>query len=125
MDQQDAIQAAHCNTKRLSIFTSHAWCEANSYSFALVPDNVSHDKYYVGVCLNTVISQLRQYLPVSQFKQRYLFQNLTRIMVKNYLKLLRIFLQHPTEKGFWMLLGYRETNGVARNNDKETMSISH
>jgi hypothetical protein len=99
MDQQDAIQSAHWNTKTLSIFTAHAWCGAANYSFALVSDNVTHDKYCVSVCLNYIISELNQYLPdleeivffsdgaASQFKQRYLFQNMTRMMAQHDLKL--------------------------------------
>ncbi|CAF5100005.1 unnamed protein product, partial [Rotaria magnacalcarata] len=99
MDQQDAIQSAYWNTRMLSIFTAHAWCGANNYSFALVSDNVTHDKYCVAVCLNTIITKLKQYLPdleeivffsdgaASQFKQRYLLQNMTRMMVEHTLKL--------------------------------------
>ncbi|CAF5036332.1 unnamed protein product, partial [Rotaria magnacalcarata] len=99
MDQQDAIQSAYWNTRMLSIFTAHAWCGANNYSFALVSDNVTHDKYCVAVCLNNIITKLKQYLPdleeivffsdgaASQFKQRYLLQNMTRMMVEHTLKL--------------------------------------
>jgi hypothetical protein len=99
MDQQDAIQSAYWNTKTLSIFTAHVWCGANGYSFALVSDNVTHDKYCVDVCLNNIISKLKQYLPdleeiaffsdgaASQFKQRYMFQNMTRMMFDHDLKL--------------------------------------
>ncbi|CAF0750698.1 unnamed protein product [Didymodactylos carnosus] len=90
MDHQDAIQSSHWNTKTLSIFTVYAWCEANSYSFALASDNVTRNKYCVDVCLNNIISKLKQYLPdleeivffsdgaASQYKQRYLLQNCYR-----------------------------------------------
>ncbi|CAF0905978.1 unnamed protein product [Adineta steineri] len=44
MEEQDAIQAAYWNTKALSIFTAHAWCGAVNYSFALVSNNLTHDK---------------------------------------------------------------------------------
>ncbi|CAF1298029.1 unnamed protein product [Rotaria magnacalcarata] len=99
MDQQDAIQSTYWNTKMLSIFTAHAWCGVNNYSCALVSDNVTHDKYCVTVCLNNIITKLKQYLPdleeivffsegaASQFKQRYLFQNMIRMMVEHTLKL--------------------------------------
>ncbi|CAF4866414.1 unnamed protein product, partial [Rotaria magnacalcarata] len=99
MDQQDAIQSTYWNTRMLSIFTAHAWCGANNYSFALVSDNVTHDKYCVAACLNNIITKLKQYLPdleeivffsdgaASQFKQRYLLQNMTRMMVEHTLKL--------------------------------------
>ncbi|CAF1145585.1 unnamed protein product [Adineta steineri] len=63
MEEQDAIQAAYWNTKALSIFTAHAWCGAVNYSFALVSNNLTHDKYCVDVCLNNIISKLNQYLP--------------------------------------------------------------
>ena len=99
MDHQDVIQSAHWNTKTLSIFTAHAWCGTNNYSFALVSDNISYDKYCAHVCLNYIIRKLKQYLPdleeitffcdgtASQFKQRYLFQNLTRMITEYHLKL--------------------------------------
>jgi hypothetical protein len=99
LDQQNAIQAPHWNTRTLSIFTAYAWCGTNTYSFALVSDNVTHDKYCVDVCLNNIIQKLKQYLPnlqeiqffsdgaASQFKQRFLFQNLTRMMVHHDLEL--------------------------------------
>ena len=53
----------------------------------------------MNVCLNNIISKLKQYLPdleeimffsdgaASQFKQRYLFQNVTRMMAEHDLKL--------------------------------------
>ncbi|CAM4848084.1 unnamed protein product, partial [Rotaria magnacalcarata] len=111
MDQQDAIQSAHWNTRTLPIFTAHAWCGANNYCFAFVSDNVTHDKYCVDVCLNNIISKLKQYLPdleeimfvsdgaASQFKQRYLFQNMTRLMVEHYLKLSGNFFATSHGKG--------------------------
>ncbi|CAF1125761.1 unnamed protein product [Adineta steineri] len=111
MDQQDAIQAAHWNTKTLSIFTAHAWCGAANYSFALVSDNLSHDKYCVDVCLNNIISKLNQYLPdleeivfysdgsACQFKQRYLFRNMSRLMAKYNLKLSWNFFATSHSKG--------------------------
>jgi hypothetical protein len=107
MDQQDAIQSAHWNKKTLSIFTAHAWCGAANYSFAMVSANVTHDKYCVNVCLNTIISKLKQYLPdleeivffsdgaASQFKQRYLFRNMTKMTAEHDLRLSWNFLLHP------------------------------
>ena len=47
MDHQDAIQSVHWNTKILSISTADVCCGVNNFSFALVFDNINHDKYYV------------------------------------------------------------------------------
>ena len=111
MDQQDAIQSAHWNTNTLSVFTAHAWCGAVNYSFALVSDNVTHGKFCVNVCLNNIISKLKRCLPdleeivffsdgaASQFKQRYLFQNMTKMMAEHDLKLSWNFLATSHGKG--------------------------
>ncbi|CAF4797217.1 unnamed protein product [Rotaria sp. Silwood1] len=68
MDQQDAIQAAHWNAGALSIFTAHA-CELKQYF-----PNLEEITFFSDGA-------------ASQFKQRYLFQNLTRMMMEHYLKL--------------------------------------
>ncbi|CAF3384637.1 unnamed protein product [Rotaria socialis] len=117
IDQQDAFQSAYWNTKMLSIFTAHAWCGANNYPFALVRDNVTHDKYCVAVCLNNTITKLKQYLldleeivsfsdgPASQFKQRYLLQNMTQMMVEHTLKLSWNFFATSYGKGVLDAIG--------------------
>jgi hypothetical protein len=91
VEEQDAIQAAHWSNKSISIFTAHAWAGPLNFSFALPSDNVTHDKYCVNACLEFIISELKQYLPnlnaitfcsdgaASQFKQRFLFRNLTKL----------------------------------------------
>lgn len=94
LKEQDEIQTAHWCSKSVSIFTAHAWCGNNNYSFALISNNVSHDKYCVSSCLTYIINKLKQQLPLleeisffsdgaaSQFKQRFLFRNLTRMSDK-------------------------------------------
>ncbi len=89
--QQDEVQSAHWNSKSISIFTAHAWCSGNDYSIALVLNDISHDKYCVNNCITYIINTLKQKLPsleeilffsdgaASQFKQRYLIHNLTRM----------------------------------------------
>ncbi|CAF1442411.1 unnamed protein product [Rotaria sordida] len=89
--QQDEVQSAHWSSKSVSIFTAYAWCGTNNYSFALVSNNISHDKYCVYNCITYIINKLKQQLPsleeilffsdgaASQFKQRYLMRNLTRM----------------------------------------------
>ncbi|CAF1252625.1 unnamed protein product [Rotaria sordida] len=79
--QQDEVQSAHWSSKSASIFTGHAWCGTNNYSFALVSNNVRHDKYCVYNCINYTINKLKQQLSsleeirvfsdstASQFKQ--------------------------------------------------------
>jgi hypothetical protein len=95
MKEQDEVQSAHWNSKSISIFTAYAWCGANNFSFVLSSNNLNHDKFCVNSCITNVINKLKQRLPTlkevmffsdgaaSQFKQRYLFRNLTR-MADNY-----------------------------------------
>ncbi|CAF5070896.1 unnamed protein product [Rotaria magnacalcarata] len=89
--QQDEIQSAHWSCKSISIFTAHAWSGTDHYSFALVSDNISHDKYCINNCITYVIKKMQKKLPsleeilffsdgaASQFKQRYLIRNLARM----------------------------------------------
>ncbi|CAM4848043.1 unnamed protein product [Rotaria magnacalcarata] len=89
--QQDEIQSAHWSCKSISIFTAHAWSGTDHYSFALVSDNISHDKYCINKCITYVIKKMQKKLPsleeilffsdgaASQFKQRYLIRNLARM----------------------------------------------
>ena len=96
---QDAIQSAHWSNKAISIFTAHAWCSPLNFSFALPSNNISHNKYAVDTCLDFIIQELKQYLPdlksivffsdgaASQFKQRFLFRNLTRFSIDYHLNL--------------------------------------
>ncbi|CAF3102305.1 unnamed protein product [Rotaria sp. Silwood2] len=93
IEEQDAIQSAHWSTKTISIFTAHAWCGPLNFSFALPSNNVTHNKYCTNTCLDYIISEVKQYLPdlkrimffsdgaASQFKQRFLFRNLTRLSI--------------------------------------------
>lgn len=92
-EEQDAIQSAHWSTKSISIFTAHAWCDPLNFSFALPSNNVTHNKFCINTCLDFLIGELKQYLPdlktiiffsdgaASQFKQRFLFRNLTRLSI--------------------------------------------
>ena len=95
--QQNEIQSSHWTSKLVSIFTAHSWCSNDNYSFSLVSDNISHDKYCINSCITYMIDKMKEKLPsleeilffsnsaASQFKQRYLFHNLTRI--SNYFNL--------------------------------------
>jgi hypothetical protein len=93
VEEQDAIQSAHWSNKSISIFTAHAWCGPLNFSFALPSDNITHNKYCVNTCVEYIIDELKQYLPnlttitffsdgaASQFKQRFLFRNLTKLSI--------------------------------------------
>ncbi|CAF3420657.1 unnamed protein product [Rotaria socialis] len=59
---QDQIQAAHWNTKSVSLFTAHAWCGENNYSFSLISNNLTHDKYCISNCIIYIINKLKQHL---------------------------------------------------------------
>ena len=87
--QQNEIQSVHWAKKQLALFTAHVWSQSANYSFVIVSDNPSHNKFTVAKCLERVLTHLQTFLPsleelvifsdgsASQFKQRYLFKNLT------------------------------------------------
>ncbi|CAF1513785.1 unnamed protein product [Adineta steineri] len=99
IEEQDAIQSAHWTTKTISIFTAHASCGSLKFSFALPSNNITHDKYCINTCLDYIINELKQYLPnlktimffsdgaSSQFKQRFLFRNLSILSINHNLNL--------------------------------------
>ena len=87
---QDEIQSAHWSKKQLSVFTAHAWlANSESKSFTFISDDITHNKYTVHACLERLLSMLQSSVPdlqevhffsdgaAAQFKQRYLFRNLT------------------------------------------------
>ncbi|CAF1634945.1 unnamed protein product [Rotaria magnacalcarata] len=65
---QDEIQNAFFNYNQVGLFTAVAWfgLDSDVVSYALVSDDVSHDKYSIHV-----------YGAAAQFKQRFSFANLT------------------------------------------------
>jgi hypothetical protein len=87
---QDEVQSAHWSKKQLSFFTAHAWlAKSKSESFTFISDDITHNKYTVNACLEQLLTTLQRSVPdlqeihffsdgaASQFKQRYLFRNLT------------------------------------------------
>ena len=89
--KQVEIQSAHSTSKSVSIFTAYGWYGSDNYSFSLVSDNIGHDKYRINSCITYTINKMKEKLPslekilffsdsaASQFKQRYLFHNLTHV----------------------------------------------
>lgn len=87
--EQNEIQSAHWSRKQISLFTAYIWTQSNNYPFVIVSDDPSHDKFTVSKCLEHIFTRLKLLLPslneliifsdgsASQFKQRYLFKNLT------------------------------------------------
>jgi hypothetical protein len=87
--QQNEIQSAHWAKKQLALFTAHVWSQSANHSIVIVSDNPSHNKFTVTKCLEHVLTHLQILIPslvelviysdgsASQFKQRYLFKNLT------------------------------------------------
>jgi hypothetical protein len=71
------------------LFTAHVWSQSANHSIVIVSDNPSHNKFTVTKCLEHVLTHLQILIPslvelviysdgsASQFKQRYLFKNLT------------------------------------------------
>ncbi|CAF2260150.1 unnamed protein product, partial [Rotaria magnacalcarata] len=93
--EQNEIQSVHWSRKQISLFTTYIWSQSNNYPFVIVSDDPSHDKYTVSKCLEQIFTRLKLLLPslnklvifsdgsASQFKQRYLFKNLT-ILAKRF-----------------------------------------
>ncbi|CAF1608935.1 unnamed protein product, partial [Didymodactylos carnosus] len=99
MDEQNQIQSAHWSKKQLSIFTAYAWCSGSGgdvgFSFGLVSNNTTHDKFSVATCLDVIVNEIKSYVPdvneiiffsdgaASQFKNRFLLRYLTYMMDDN------------------------------------------
>ncbi|CAF2102738.1 unnamed protein product, partial [Rotaria magnacalcarata] len=93
--EQDEIQNAHCSRKQLSLFTAHLWYQSATYPLMRISNEVSHNKYTVSKCLELFLTRLHSLAPsleelfifsdgsANQFKQRYLFKNLT-YLTKNF-----------------------------------------
>ncbi len=89
--EQNEIQSAHWGRTQLSIFTAHVWAGTSTYPMIIVSDDSAHNKYTVAKCLEHVLSRLKTLLPLveqvdvfsdgtaSQFKQKYLFKNLSHL----------------------------------------------
>ncbi|CAF1424572.1 unnamed protein product [Adineta steineri] len=97
--EQNEIHSAHWSRKQLSIFTAYVWSQSKTYPLVIVSDDSSHDKFTVGKCLEHLFTRLKILLPsmkeliifsdgsASQFKQRFLFKNLTYLANQFSLKL--------------------------------------
>ena len=80
---QNEIQSAYFNSQQVSIFTAVVWILNKVESFAVITEEVSHDKYVVFLCFSTIFNYLKLSYPQlasidifsdgasSQFKQRY------------------------------------------------------
>lgn len=92
MIEQDEIQSAHFSKKQLSLFTAHAWCRnSSSRSFVFVSSHVEHNKYSIHAALEHLLCALQRSEDkmqeivffsdgaASQFKQRFLFKNLSHL----------------------------------------------
>jgi hypothetical protein len=89
--EQNEIQSAHWSRKQLSVFTAYIWSNSNTYPMVIISDDPSHDKYTVAKCLEHIFKRLKILLPsikeliifsngsACQFKQRYLFRNLSHL----------------------------------------------
>ena len=83
------IQSAHWSRKQLSLFTAHVWANSTTYPLVIVSNNVAHNKYTVAACLKRILTRIQILIPTleeviifsdgsaSQFKQRFLFKNLS------------------------------------------------
>ncbi|XP_063222679.1 uncharacterized protein LOC134531076 isoform X2 [Bacillus rossius redtenbacheri] len=87
---QDEIQSAHWTQRQTTIFTAVVWLECNKvYNYAIISDELSHDKYSVWTFLKTLIQDSKQKMQnihhvkifsdgcAAQFKNRFTVVNLT------------------------------------------------
>lgn len=88
--QQNEIQSGHWNHEQVTIFTGCAHVgKGDVKSYAIVSDELVHGKYAVATFVDHIIKDLKESCPelktisffsdgaASQFKQRFLFENLT------------------------------------------------
>ena len=110
---QDEIQNAFFNYNQVGLFIAVAWFGHGSdvVSYALVSDDVSHNKYSIHVCLTRIIKDLKRKFSsletvnifsdgvAAQFKQRFLFANLTLLSNDLNVNLLWNFFSSGHERG--------------------------
>jgi hypothetical protein len=85
---QDEIQSAHWSHKQITVVTACAWSVNGLQSYAIVSDELCHDKYSVYACLKMLISKIKNELPnlnsvrifsdgcSGQFKNKFTLSNL-------------------------------------------------
>ena len=84
---QDEVQSAHWSHQQVTIFTAVAWFVNGCQSFAVVSDDLNHDKVAVWAMLDAVVKSLKSehlitHIKVfsdgcaAQFKNRYTLMNL-------------------------------------------------
>jgi len=86
---QDEVKSAHWHYSKVTVFTGVVWVKTVCNSYAIVNDYLSHDKFAVYKFLQVIMDDMKACHPgveevhfysdgaASQFKQKYLFDNLT------------------------------------------------
>ena len=88
---QDEVQSAHWNHKQITVFTAVAWLSDTCKSFAIISDDLNHDKFAVWFMLKMIIKSLVEEFGTNnimifsdgcaaQFKNRYTMMNLCYMM---------------------------------------------
>jgi hypothetical protein len=92
---QNEIQSAHWGNPQVCVFTGVVWYGDEKASYAIVADNISHDRFCVDVFIRKIIDIYKEKFPTlktvnifsdgcaAQFKSRYNFANMT-LMKKDY-----------------------------------------
>ena len=110
---QDEVQSAHWHQKQITVFTAMSWGHTHHQSFALVSDNLDHDKLTVNsyMYLTYLLLEMKDIYPnlqevhifsdgaVSQFKNKYIFQLLCYLQEKLKLSLAWHFFATSHGKG--------------------------
>ncbi|CAH0559725.1 unnamed protein product [Brassicogethes aeneus] len=60
---QDEIQSPHWGHNQVAVFTAVAWIEDQCHSFAIIIDNLSHDKLCAFVFIKKLLSSYLQIIP--------------------------------------------------------------
>ena len=110
--EQNEIQSAHWCHDQVTVFTAYAWVNKNKgQSYAIISNELQHGKYAVHAFLDYLLRDLKATYPditkvnfisdgaASQFKQKFLFTNLTFMEEVHHIKVVWNFFATSHGKG--------------------------
>ena len=97
--EQDEVQSAHWTHGQATLFTARAWTPDGDFSYGVISDNLSHDKYSAATYMERVIEDTQSRMTsklteidihtdgaAQHFKSRYMFLYISRLMAKKGIK---------------------------------------
>jgi len=70
---QNEIQSAHFSYKQVTIFTCVAWLQGSTKSYALISENLNHDKNAVFTFISKIMDMMK--MEHELFKKVYIFSD--------------------------------------------------